>query len=206
MLFRSVLQHAVDQATGPNGLSYGKLAEVLNAPLAPNKPSLLKVMRDENIINASQHAGIQKMIDAGQLNEAAKVAGVAVKDFGTGPGMWGKALARVIGAKTASAVAGGGGAGPSLQVAQIGANISERLAARLPADKARAMMAEALASEDPAQLISILQRVGTTAYGNSMGGPNSDITKLIVMLRASIPRTQSEPEDGQKALEITIRR
>ena len=68
------------------------------------------------------------------------------------------------------------------------------------------MMAEALASEDPAQLISILQRVGTTAYGNSMGGPNSDITKLIVMLRASIPRTQSEPEDGQKALEITIRR
>lgn len=202
----SVLQHVVDQASGPNGLSYGKLAEVLNAPLAPNKPSLLQSMRNENIITPSQHASIQRMVEAGQLNEAAKVAGVAVKEFGTGPGMWGRALSRVIGAKVANATVGGGGAGPSLQVAQIGANIGEKLSARLPADKARAMMAEALAADDPAMLIDILQRVGKATYGNSMGGPNSDITKLIVMLRASIPRTQSEPEDGQRTLEMTIRR
>lgn len=202
----SVMQHVVDNASGPNGLSYSKLAETLNTPLAPNKPSLLQVMRNENIVSASQHASIQKMVEAGQMNEAAKVAGVAVKDFGAGPGMWSRALARVVGAKAGTAVAGGGGAGPSLQAAQLGASISEKLAARLPADKARTMMAEALAADDPAQLISILQKVGGAAYGNSMGGPNSDITKLIVLLRASIPRTQTEPEDGQRALENTIRR
>ena len=202
----SVMQHVVDQATGTNGLSYGKLSQVLNNPLSPNSPSLLQSMRNENVISASQHVAIQKMVEAGQMNEAAKVAGVAVKDFGTGPGMWSRALARVVGAKAGTAVAGGGGAGPSLQAAQLGASISEKLAARLPADKARVMMADALGADDPAQLIDILQRVGRTAYGNSMGGPSSDITKLIVMLRASIPRTQSEPEDGQRALEITIRR
>ena len=68
------------------------------------------------------------------------------------------------------------------------------------------MMAEALAAEDPTQLIDILQRVGKATYGNSMGGPNSDITKMIVMLRASIPRSHSEPQRGDNVTEQIIRR
>lgn len=197
----SVLEHVMGEASTKNGLSYAKVNETLNTPLSPNGPSLLKSMRDNGIINATQHAEIIRHVDAGLMNEAAKVAGVEVKEFGSGPGMWARAAARILGAKTAAAVAGGGGAGPSLQVAQIGAGISEKLASRLPADRAKAMMAEALASNDTATLIDILERAGVTAYGSSkFDGPQGQFTKALVLLRTAVPKDKTDTGDRERML------
>lgn len=197
----SILEHVMGEASTKNGLSYTKVNETLNAPLSPNGPSLLKSMKDNGIINATQQAEIIRHVDAGLLNEAAKVAGVEVKEFGSGPGMWARAAARILGAKTAAAVAGGGGAGPSLQVAQIGAGISEKLAARLPADRAKAMMAEALASNDTATLIDILERAGVTAYGSSkFDGPQGQFTKALVLLRTAVPKDKTDTGDRERML------
>lgn len=197
----SVLEHVMGEASTKNGLSYTKVNETLNTPLSPNGPSLLKSMRDNGIINATQHAEIIRHVDAGLMSEAAKVAGVEVKEFGSGPGMWARAAARILGAKTAAAVAGGGGAGPSLQVAQIGASISEKLASRLPADRAKAMMAEALASNDTATLIDILERAGVTAYGSSkFDGPQGQFTKALVLLRTAVPKDKTDTGDRERML------
>lgn len=197
----SVLEHVMGEASTKNGLSYTKVNETLNTPLSPNGPSLLKSMRDNGIINATQHAEIIRHVDAGLMNEAAKVAGVEVKEFGSGPGMWARAAARILGAKTAAAVAGGGGAGPSLQVAQIGAGISEKLASRLPADRAKTMMAEALASNDTATLIDILERAGVTAYGSSkFDGPQGQFTKALVLLRTAVPKDKTDTGDRERML------
>jgi len=197
----SILEHVMGEASTKNGLSYAKVNETLNTPLSPNGPSLLKSMKDNGIINATQQAEIIRHVDAGLMNEAAKVAGVEVKEFGSGPGMWARAAARILGAKTAAAVAGGGGAGPSLQVAQIGAGISEKLASRLPADRAKTMMAEALASNDTATLIDILERAGVAAYGSSkFDGPQGQFTKALVLLRTAVPKDKTDTGDRERML------
>lgn len=197
----SILEHVMTEASTKNGLSYGKVDSILNAPMSPNGPSLLKSMRDNGVINATQQYEIAKHIEAGKLAEAAKVAGVEIKEFGSGPGMWGRALSRVVGAKVGSQVSAAMGGGGSVQVPGIFAGIGEKLSSRLPADRAQAMMAEALAADNPATLIDILERVGASAYGSrKFDGPNGEFTKMLVLLRNSVPHDHTEVGNREQML------
>jgi hypothetical protein len=188
----AVLQHVMEKSAAGNAFSYGKTRSLLDAPLSPGGPSLMETLERTGVVNATQKAAIQKHVDAGMLNEAAKVAGVQVKSFGTDPGMWWRALSRIIGAKAASRVVPGGGAGEGLQIAQIGANIGEKMFAGMPADRAKQFMAQALAAENPAQLIDILERVGL--YNEIRRAGPSGATAAIVLTRAEEARRRQQAE------------
>src|SRR6185295_10512552 len=175
------------------GTSFAKANEVLRAPMIPGGPTLLNSMRDNAILTATQHAALTQHLDAGIANEAAKLSGIAVNQFGSEPGMWGKAAARIFGAKLASATgAGSGGAGTSLQAAQLGANLAEKSFARLPADRLKIYMSKVLASDNPADLIDILERASTESIAKT--SMRKQTSQAFVLLRAAIPRTQSESD------------
>jgi hypothetical protein len=85
---------------------------------------------------------------------------------------------------------GGGGSGNSLQAAALGAKLAEQGFAKLPADQARLALSKALASDNPKDLIDILERV---AMSNGMSTKANDPTmKLLVTLRAAIPHQKTE--------------
>jgi len=190
----AVMQNIMDNAQVNGKFSYAKAADALTSPLSPNGPSLIKSLRDNQILTATQQAQISKFLDQGVLSETNKLSPIQVNSFGTEPGMIAKAAARIFGAKLASAAnIGGGGAGASLQVAQIGANIAEKSFAKLPADQAKQFMTKALASETPDELIDILERISTKTENKTNKIPSST-TKALVLLRASIPRTRSNAQ------------
>lgn len=190
----AVMQNIMDNAQVNGKFSYAKASDSLNSSLSPNGPSLIKSLRDNQILTATQQMQISKFLDQGVLNEANKISPVQVSGFGTEPGMIAKSAARIFGAKLASAAnIGGGGAGASLQVAQIGANIAEKSFAKLPADQAKQFMTKALAAETPDELIDILERISTKVEGGTKKIP-SPTTKALVLLRASIPRTRSDTQ------------
>ena len=187
----AVLQHVTDMATSGTKFSYAKANDILNSPLSPNGPSLLKSLRDNKILTASQQVEVAKYIEQGMLSEANKIKGIKIDSFGTEPGMIAKSAARIVGARLASmSGVGGGGAGNSLQAAALGAKLAEQGFAKLPADQARLALSKALASDNPKDLIDILERV---AMSNGMSTKANDPTmKLLVTLRAAIPHQKTE--------------
>lgn len=201
----SVLQHVMDQSTTAQGFSYGKANMMLNEPMSPNGPTLTAVLKDTGVLNDLHVAQIKKFLDAGMLDEAAKQASVQVGEF-KGPGMWADAFARILGAKISSHFGlGKGGAGNSLQAAQIGANISKTLLNKLPGDKAKQFLAEALASDDPAKLQMVLERVG--AYQAARNPSSNASTKALVLSRAlalrnTNPQEPVDPETQRQVMDL----
>ena len=205
----AVLQHVLDNATTSQGFSYGKASAALNAPLSPNGPSLMKVMEDTGVINGMHKAQIGKFLDAGMLDETAKQASVQVADF-KGPGMWQDAFARILGARLSSWFGlGKGGAGNSLQSAQISANIAKTILNKLPGDKAKQFLAEALASDNPDKLRDVLERVG--AYQAARNPSSNASTKALVLARAlalrnTNPQEPVDPETQRQVIDLITRR
>lgn len=190
----SVLEHVFEQAGKGGTFSYGKVDQLLNAPISSKGGSLLSELRQNGIINASQHAEIKRLVDAGLADEINKITGLQVKSVGTDVTDMARYGSRVIGARIASAIdLGGSGAGSSLQAAAIGAQVAEKLIARLPGDKARQVLIDALGSKDPTALIDILERAAGSAPGGMKAIPKPT-RELLVTLRAMIPRDKSNTE------------
>jgi hypothetical protein len=206
----AVLKHVTDSATSGDTYSFAKATQLLHAPLSPNGPSLLKSMRDNGILNATQYARIGQHLDAGLANEVSKVTGLKVGSLGNDPGMWLEAAARVVGAKVATATgAGAGGSGNSLQAAQLGANIAKKMLGSMPKDRMRAFLADAMASDDPATLISILERSAASAVPPGKSLSTYNMRGLTALRTILLPADQTEPvwEDAPQspqALSITI--
>lgn len=205
----SVLQHVVDQSSTTQGFSYGKANTLLNTPMSPNGPTLTAVLKDSGVLNDMHVGQIKKFLDAGMANEAAKASGVKVADF-KGPGMWQDLLERFIGTRAISflGLGKGGGAGGSLQMAAAGSKIAREILGKMPGDKAKQFLAEALASDDPAKLQSILERIG--AYQAAARPSSNDSTKALVLARAFALRNTNpqeiDPETRRQVMDIITRR
>jgi len=183
----------MDKSTVNGAFSYGKAKTLLDSPLSPDGPSLMDTLKTSGIINPTQEAAIAKHLKAGMDQEAAKVTGVKIQNFGQEPKMLGRYVAKIIGVKLASHLGMmGGGAGPSLQIANMVSNAAEKLFANMPADQAEKFMAQALAAKDTAALQAVLERV--TSYNIARQKGTSAATKALVLSRAAIPRDQSKVE------------
>ena len=187
----SILEYAMSQRVG-NKFSYGAVKDVLNTPLSPEGPTLLKKMVDNKVMTADQALSIDAIINRGIASEISRATGFEVKEFGQQAGMAGRYLPRIIGAKL-SAMLPSGNMGAGLQMANLAANAAERIASSLPADKVNSLMAKALASEDPKLLIDILERSANMMTGGARAiDPRTRET--IAALRAMLDRSSYEPE------------
>ena len=200
----TILQHVMDSSTTANGFSYGRAKTLLDSPLAPNGATLSEVLKQSGVLNDMHINQIGKFLDAGMANEAAKQSGVAVGEF-KGPGMWQDAFARILGARIGSWLhLGRGGAGNSLQAAQISANIAKTVLNKLPGDKAKMFLAEALASDSPEKLQMVLERVG--AYQARLNPSSNASTKALVLARAFATRNtnpqEPDPETQRQVIDL----
>lgn len=206
----AVLKHVTDSSMVGDTYSFAKATQLLHTPLSPNGPSLLKSMRDNGILNATQYARIGQHLDAGLANEVSKVTGLRVGSIGNDPGMWLEAAARIVGAKVATASgAGAGGSGNSLQAAQLGANIAKRMLAHVPKDRMRTFLADAMASDDPAMLIGILERSAASAVPAGKSLSVTNMRGLTALRTILLPADQTEPQwedvpQAPRPLSITI--
>jgi hypothetical protein len=189
----AVLQHVMDSAAKGDKFSYAKAAEILNSPLSSNGPSLLKSLRDNKIVTASQQAQISAYLDQGLSREASEIAGIKVNVFGSEPGMLGKAGAQIAGAKIGAFLNRQVGGGASVQIPSIGSEMFKKIFAKLPADQAKVAMSRALSSQTPDELISILEKAASSAYGGQKNIP-SFARQGIVMLRSALPRSESDTQ------------
>jgi len=154
----ATLRYAMDDATSrTSGLSYGKLSDTLTDPISDRGLSILATLERNKIMTAAQRSQIETFVKRGVERELADNTGIEVKQFGGVAGMTRRYIPRIIGAKI-STLFSGGGAGESLQMANMGANAAERIATQLPADKVNAVMAQALKSQSPDELIAILEK------------------------------------------------
>lgn len=152
----ATLKYAMDDAIKGNDVAYGKLSQSLTDAVSNRGESVLQVLQRNKIMTADQRSQVEAFVKRGVERELADTTGLEVKEFGKVAGLAGRYIPRIIGAKLSSLVSGGG-AGESIQIANMGANIGERIASKLPADKVNQMMAQALKSDTPDELISILE-------------------------------------------------
>lgn len=206
---RSAVFGAVaDAATSAQGLSFQKFNSLLTSPLMRGGPSILQLMQDTGVISTSQRAGIMERLRLGLRHETAPGQAVRIDKVGDEASQYFRWAARIFGVKLASAMGfGGGGAGPSLQIANIAASAAEQRLAKLPIDKARQIISRAMQSDDPAELIDILERIGGVNLGRGTGllSRTQRGDELISLLRPLIPRTESKPtihDVSQNAMDV----
>lgn len=196
----AVLKNVMDDATTSSGISYGKLSASLLDPVSESGLSVLGIMERNKIMTPAQRSQIEAFIKRGVERDAADAMGIDVKQFGSVAGMTRRYIPRIIGAKL-STLFSGGGAGESLQAAQMGANAAEKIAVRLPADKVSAVMSQALKADTPQELIEILERAAAyTPRGQITIDPAT--REMISALRAMTvaPGYERErPEGGARA-------
>lgn len=187
----SILEYAMSQRVG-NKFTYGAVKDVLNTPLSPEGPTLIDALVRNRVMNANQALAIDAFINRGIASEISRATGIEVKSFGRQADMAGRYIPRIIGAKL-SALLPSGNMGAGLQMANLAANAAERIASSLPADKVNALMAKALASEDPRLLIDILERATTMMTGGARRLEPRTL-EIISALRAMVDRSEYQPE------------
>lgn len=158
----AVLEHVMDEASTSTGISFQNTRQILSTPIAPGQPGLLAWLARNGVFSQAQVDNITEKIAQGVRHETASQSALRVDSVGDEAGKIARWGARILGAKLASRLgATGGGAGPSLQVAQVAASAAESALARMPVDRARRIISEAMQQTDPQKLLEILQRIGS---------------------------------------------
>jgi hypothetical protein len=194
----ATLRYAMDDATSrTSGLSYGKLSDTLTDPVSDQGLSVLAALERNKIMSAAQRSEIESFVKRGVERELADTTGIEVKQFGGVAGMTRRYIPRIIGAKI-STFFSGGGAGESLQLANMGANAAERIATQLPADKVNAVLSQALKSQSPDELISILERAAQFTPTGSQRAVDPMTREALAALRVALigPGAESERPPG----------
>lgn len=189
----ATLKYATDSSMKNGELSYGRLSQVLTDPLSDRGESLLQVLQRNKIMTTEQKSQVEAFVKRGIDRELADFTGVEVKEFGKVAGMAGRYIPRIIGAKLSSFISGPG-AGESLQIAQMSANVAERIASKLPADKVNQVMAQALKSDTPDELISILQYAASYTPSGGQRAIDPMTRELISALRVMLISPGYQPE------------
>lgn len=187
----SILDYAMSQRVG-NKFTYGAVKDVLNTPLSAEGPTLIETLVKNRVMNANQALSVDALVNRGIASEISRATGIEVKSFGQQADMSGRYIPRIIGAKL-SALLPSGNMGAGLQMANLAANAAERIASSLPADKVNALMAKALASENPKLLIDILEKAALIG-GGAARGINAQTREIISALRAMVDRSEYQAE------------
>lgn len=187
----TILDFVMDGSLARGNLSYGMARQKLVGALYPNGPSLIDLMKKNGIVDAKQAEAIVERLDAAVDHEMAGQKALRIDEVGDEAGKMARWGSRILGAKLASKLGfTHGGAGPSLQVAQIAASAAEQAITRLPLDKARKVLTEALAADDPAALIDILERIQTEGEGGVKSATN--VRYVIPLLRSLFPQSKTK--------------
>jgi hypothetical protein len=191
----AILSSVTDQSNVGSKFSYGRFSELLNNPLSPNGPTLLKSMENNRLISRDQASQIETIVKRGVQSEIERITGIKVNEFGSQSGIYVRYAARFLGTKIGSMLPVSG-AGQSLQVANMSANLGERMASRLPADKMNEVMAKALTSEDPTMLLDILDRaISIPTAGGKIVSRDPEASRMIATIRALLPQLEGEREE-----------
>lgn len=187
----SILDFVMDGSLIRGNVSYDQAKKKILASLYPNGPSLLRIMESNGIIDSKQAGIITARLNAAAQHEVAAQQALRIDEVGDEAGKIARWTARIIGAKLSSKLGfTHGGAGPSLQVAQIAASAAEQALTKLPLDKARRALTDALASDKPDQLIDILERISGEGEGGIKQPTN--IRYMIPLLRTLYPHTKTQ--------------
>jgi hypothetical protein len=195
----STLKYAMDDAMKGGDVSYGKLSETLTDALSNRGESVLQVLQRNKIMTPDQRSQVEAFIKRGIERELADLAGVNVKTFGSAYGKSIQIAAQVVGANAGSAFSTGGGA--SMQTAGIMSGLFKSLVTKLPADKVNATMARALKSDNPEELIRILEAAAAYTPRGTTLRVDSQTREALVALRALLvgPGTEDNMPPGGAA-------
>ena len=193
----SVLSAVSSQSKVGNNFSYGRMSEILSKPLSPGGPSILKSLENNKILSREQAAGINSMVARGVEEEIGNALGIQVKEFGSQSGILSRYAARFLGTKVGSLLPVSG-AGQSLQVANMAANLGERLSSKLPADTVNAIMAKALIADSPDLLIDILEKSMLSMGKSAAQSVNPDILAFITSMRALLAQASGVEQEENK--------
>ena len=185
----TILDFVMDRSIAHGNLSYVKAKQKLLSPLYEKGPSLLELMVTNGVIDKKEAQGIADRLNAAIRHEMASAQALRVDEVGDEGSKLARMGSRILGAKLASKLGfTHGGAGPSLQIAQIAAQAAEDIITKLPLDAGRKVLTDAIAADTPEQLIDILERISNVG-GLKSGG--ADVRYLIPLLRDLYPRQKS---------------
>jgi hypothetical protein len=156
---RGILHGEDDLIRRSAGLDFKELKSILERPLAPNQPSLLQTLRKEGVITTTQEAQLKLLLERGLQFDTRIRSGSDMRT--TEPDSYAfKKLARIAGVKLQSLnPLSSGGAGESLQLANMAASTAERALAKIPAGKVSEVVKAAL--EDKELMKRLLEAGGT---------------------------------------------
>ena len=185
----AILNYVTDKAISGGTISFGNVEQVLKTPIAPKGPTLLDAMVSNRVAGQTMADDIASKVSLGVRHETAGQNAIKIESVGDEAGQVARWGARILGAKLASHLgATGGGAGPSLQVAQVAASAAEKALAGMPVDRARKLISLAMQQSDPQKLIDILEKIGTMKAAELSGGP-----PLATFIRPLVPESESKP-------------
>lgn len=188
----AILDFVADRAVKNGVISYQRMRDELLIPLYPKGPSLLSLMQANGVVTSTQADAITARLGVAMAHENAAKQALRIDTVGDEAGKLARWSARIIGAKLSSKLGfTHGGAGPSLQVAQIAASAAEQAVAKLPLDRARKVLTDALATDNPDQLIDILERISNTDAATKT---SANIGYLIPLLRTLYPHSKTKAD------------
>jgi hypothetical protein len=155
-------------------------------------------------MTADQRSQVEAFVKRGVERELADTTGLEVKEFGKVSGLTSQYVSRFFGARLGTKIndlIGGGGSGESLQAAQMGSELGKRMVSRLPADKVNQVMAQALKSDTPDELISILEYAAAYSPTGATRALDPFTREAITGLRSMLlsPGYESERPPGGAA-------
>ena len=170
----TLMDYAFTKAGGIDNFNPEAFRRILVEPLAPNKPSLVNMMRTNGMISREEMRSIGQLTKAMMQVEDAMANRQTLDSVIQGTGIVTDLALRVIGSKVGSTAAGGSGPG-TLIAASAGSKAMRSIFDKMPAGMTRAAMEQAM--RDPTLLALMLKQ--PTSNAQSLGLAR-DITSRMV--------------------------
>lgn len=195
----SIFDYAFTKAGGAGNFDPEAFKAALFAPLAPNKPSLSALMRDNGMLSYGELRNINELIRPMMKIKAAMSNKQAMDEVIGQAGPVTDLALRVIGAKVGADVAGQQGPG-TLVAAGAGSKAMRQIFDKMPAGMMRATMEEAM--RDPKLLSLLLQKpvgargdweLARTITARLIG---SGVVPASMMNYIDRPPAEAQPQQG----------
>jgi hypothetical protein len=170
----TLMDYAFTKAGGIDNFNPEAFRRILVEPLAPNKPSLVNMMRTNGMISREEMRSIGQLTKAMMQVEDAMANRQTLDSVIQGSGIVTDLALRVIGSKVGSTAAGGSGPG-TLIAASAGSKAMRSIFDKMPAGMTRAAMEQAM--RDPTLLALMLKQPANNAQSLGLA---RDITSRMV--------------------------
>ena len=151
----TLFDYAFTKAGGVDKFDPAAFRDALFAPLGPNKPSIINLMRQHGMMDFGDVRGINELLKPMMRIEDAIANKQSLDQIVNQAGAVTDLALRILGSKIGSTAAGGGGPG-TLIAASAGSKAMRTIFDKMPTAMARAAMEDAM--RDPALLSLMLQK------------------------------------------------